>query len=440
MSNKLLLLGLNEINFEYLEFYISKGFLPNFKNFFEKHSYSETTSESKYELLEPWIQWVTVQTGKTYDEHQIFRLGDIVNHPNLKQIWESLEENNISVGAVAPMNGDNRLKNAAFFVPDPWTDTKVTGSKLIQKVSKAVDQAVNDNAQDKLTKESMMSIVRALLSSTPISDYSNYLKLVNKARKHKWFKAMVLDKLLASIFVKQWKKSQPNYASLFLNAGAHIQHHYMYNSAAYDGKHKNPDWYCPADQDPLLDVYKLYDSILAQILKLNTRVMLCTGLHQDPYGKVTFYWRLTNHDSFLKSIGITKHTNVLPRMSRDFLAEFASESDAQEAQKILESFEAGDQEKVFIVDNRGKSLFVTLVYPNDFPKGSFIKNEKVKIENFNEQVAFVAIKNGEHNHIGYFADSGISKAEKTPQFPLKEVYHKIQAVFNIKEKEEAVLV
>ena len=39
----------------------------------------KTRSEQEYELLEPWIQWVSIYTGKTAKEHGVFRLGDIVN-------------------------------------------------------------------------------------------------------------------------------------------------------------------------------------------------------------------------------------------------------------------------------------------------------------------------------------------------------------------------
>ena len=84
---KTILLGLNELNFEYIKFYSNKGLLPNFKNIFTNYKIVETKSEDKYELLEPWIQWATVHTGKSFNEHQIFRLGDIVNS-NEEQLFE----------------------------------------------------------------------------------------------------------------------------------------------------------------------------------------------------------------------------------------------------------------------------------------------------------------------------------------------------------------
>jgi len=73
LKMKTILLGLNELNFQYIKYYIKKGHLKNFNILFN-NGVIETESESKYDLLEPWIQWVTVHTGMTFDEHQIFHL------------------------------------------------------------------------------------------------------------------------------------------------------------------------------------------------------------------------------------------------------------------------------------------------------------------------------------------------------------------------------
>ena len=90
-TRKTILLGLNG-NFDYIKHYINIGLLPNFKTLFITQKPVETISENEYKLLEPWIQWVSIHTGKTYDEHQVFRLGDIVEHPNLSQLFEELED------------------------------------------------------------------------------------------------------------------------------------------------------------------------------------------------------------------------------------------------------------------------------------------------------------------------------------------------------------
>ena len=103
MKKRTILLGLNELNFDYIKFYIDQGVLPNFKKIFEIQPPIETTSENEYKYLEPWVQWVTIHSGKSYKEHSIFRLGDIVNNPEVSQIFEELEAEGLSVGAVSPL-------------------------------------------------------------------------------------------------------------------------------------------------------------------------------------------------------------------------------------------------------------------------------------------------------------------------------------------------
>ena len=83
---------------------------------------------------------------------------------------------------------------------------------------------------------------------------------------------------------------------------------------------------------------------------------------------------------------------------------FNNENDAKNGQKLLNSFYAScDDIKIFEVDNRGKSLFVELVYPNDINESDTIysKESNLKLEKFKSYIAFVAIKNGEHNGTGY---------------------------------------
>lgn len=425
-KNKTILIGLNELNFEYIETYILQGHLPNFKNLFQKYGYKKTISESEYSLLEPWIQWVTVHTGKTYAEHQVFRLGDMVDRKDLKQLWEIAEEKGLTAGAVSPFNADNRLKQAKFFVPDPWTQTRPEGDKFVQQVSKAVSQAVNDNAKGGLTRDSILSLLKTYLRVVPMSKYNEYLSLVMKIKSKVGIKAVVLDKLLGDLFLSQWKKYKPDFSSLFLNTGAHFQHHYMFNSAAYNGEFKNPDWYCPSNEDPLFQVLKEYDKLLGRMSVLGARLIVATGLHQKPHKHVTFYWRLKEHEQFLKEIGIDNYTEVIPRMSRDFLINFDSEQKAQSAMEVLETFKAeNDEIGIFTIDNRGCSLFVELTYPNDIEEEFNIKGDKV-IQNFKKYIAFVAIKNGEHHGTGYILDTSSNHLPES--FPLTQLHDHLVSI------------
>lgn len=419
--NKTILLGLNELNFEYIKYYIREGFLPNFEHLFEKFGYSETISEDKYELLEPWIQWATVSTGMSFEEHKIFRLGDIVDRKDLDQIFEEIEREGYTVGAVSPFNVENRLKKPSFFAPDPWTETKASGSKTFVELSNAVSQAVNDNAQGKLTIQSIKALIKGIVKYTSASDYSFYLKKLRRIKSQVGVKALILDKLLADTFLYEWKKEKPDFTNLFLNTGAHFQHHYMFNSRAYEGEFENPEWYCPKSQDPLFEILKVYDQILGRLMKLPVRLIIATGLHQKPHRHLTYYWRIKEHQDFLQIIGVEDYQKVIPRMSRDFLVEFDSKEKALNAQEKLSTYKAEkDDTTIFTIDNRGKSLFVELTYPNDIDENFVIRGIN-RIENFKKYIAFVAIKNGEHDGIGYVADT--ENRIPKEKFSLKELYH-----------------
>ncbi len=415
-----LLLELNEVNFDAVRDYVDAGKLPEFERLLAC-GVTETTSESSYEHLEPWIQWVTAHTGLTFEQHGVFRLGDIVNH-DIDQIWEDLEARGIRVGAVSPMNAKNRTKDAAFFVPDPWTNTRVTGSLITRKLYDAIAQAVNDNASSRIGFSSLFwLLVGAIRFARPVN-FLTYFQLVLHSRRKGWNRALFLDLLLSDVFIRLARKTNPGFCSLFLNAGAHIQHHYMFSSSVYRGEQVNPDWYVAENEDPVFDVYSLYDRIIGQVRRAcpGFRLMVATGLHQDPHPETTYYWRLTDHESFLNQHSIP-FDSVEPRMSRDFLIRCKSRDEAAAAESTLARFCGRDGTLLFEIDNRGSDLFVMLTYPNDIGPDFVYSDGDSEHEGLRAQVAFVAIKNGQHNGVGYFVDCDAEADSSVDRMPLSSL-------------------
>lgn len=405
-ERSLIFLELNEVNFDFVRAYVREGRLPAFAALFEKHGFRLTESEKTYEELEPWIQWVTAHTGKSLAEHGVFRLGDIVNH-DLPQVWECLEQRGLRVGAVSPMNAKNRLKSPAFFVPDPWTSTRVDASPVLRRLYEAIAQAVNDNAQSRVSVSSLTRLLRGFLSYARPANWPTYLRYVAGARGHPWRKAMFLDLLLADVFIRETTRARPHFATLFLNAAAHIQHHYLFCSSAYQGPLRNPEWYVRPGEDPIFEVYQLYDRIIADTMRSfpQARFMLGTGLHQNPHSKVTFYWRLRDHANFLRSLGV-EFDSVAPRMSRDFLVSCGTAERGAAAAHRLAQVVADDGAPLFEVDNRGSDLFVEFVYSRDIDATTGCRVGEQRLSGLREQVAFVALKNGEHDGMGYLIDTG----------------------------------
>jgi hypothetical protein len=255
----------------------------------------------------------------------------------------------------------------------------------------------------------------------PPAKWTAYLRLACRIPNQPWFKAIILDRLLADMFLNLLKRTQPQFASLFLNAGAHIQHHYMYSSCVYTGDRRNPDWYMPTGADPILDIYSVYDQIVGDIMRLqpSIRMIIATGLHQDPYPDEDYYWRLKDHASFLSQAGIV-FASVEPLMSRDFVVKFRNASDARLAESILYAARLlGDTLPVFEADNRGDSVFCSLVYPRQLRPGAMLEINARSLD-LHDATAFVALKNGQHNPIGYLIDTFASG--KVEQLPLTALF------------------
>ena len=424
------LIELNEINFDFVTHYASQGDLPAFQRLIANHGFVRTTSEQRYEELEPWIQWVTAHTGLTLAEHKVFRLGDIVATEH-EQIWEYLESHGITVGAVSPMNAKHRLKNAAFFLPDPWTPTDMTAPLLYRRLHRAVCQAVNDNEAGRLTAGAVLDLLAGAAKAARLRNYPHYVRLAAGSRQREWYRSMFLDLLLTDLFVDLHQRSRPGFSSLFLNCGAHIQHHYMFASAAYGGQQRNPSWYLQPNEDPVRDMLRLYDRILEDLQRTlpGVRLMLATGLHQNPHEKVTYYWRLRDHADALQRLGVVFEA-VEPRMSRDFVIRFASPAQAAAAAALLSALQTQDGADLFYVDNRGTSIFAMLIYANEVTDVHHVVTPTGEQIPLKPLVNFVAIKNGEHDGVGYFLDTG-STAGAASDLALTELCTYIAGCFGI---------
>ena len=396
----LTLLELNEINFDYIQWYIDHGYsLPGFEWLMQQNPV-ETYAEEKYEELEPWIQWPSVHTGKNFKEHQVFRLGDIVNTDH-RQIFEKIEAQGFRVGAISPMNAANNLSNPTYFIPDPWTKTTTSGNWLVKRLSEAVSQTVNDNSGGRISANSLLSIMLGYLFLIPFKQKISLIKLAMRSKGKPWNKALFLDTFLYGAHKTLSRATKTQFSTLFLNAGAHIQHHYFFNSPAVGDTETNPEWYAPSSIDPILDMLYSYDAIIQDLSKLeNSELIVATGLSQKPYPRIKFYYRLQDHKNFLEQAGIN-FKEVIPRMTRDFLIVFENQEHAASAAKILSDIETSDGKPLFgKINNRGTELFVILDYPDEIIDQTCTLNNGMTIP-LKKIVHFVAIKNGEHQTKGF---------------------------------------
>lgn len=418
-------LELNEINFDYVEKYCAKGLLPNFAAILERHDRIATDALAQHPALEPWIQWPTVYSGLSHERHGIFRLGDAVG-AQLVQIWEHLEAAGLKVGAIMPMNGTNRCKSAPFFLPDPWTGGEPVGDDDTIRLYHLLGAMTRENAHDGGgTLRSIKVLLPLAYRFLKLRSLPQLIMLSLLSFRFKWAKAIVLDRLLADVFMTLWRRHKPDYASLFLNAGAHIQHHHTYDSAVYEGDQRNPAWYKgkAAEIDPLLTVYEAYDRIIGDIQTFDdNRVIITTGLSQTPNRKPHYQYRLIDYPGFLSAIGC-RNFEVMPRMSRDFLVTFQDRADLLDALRKLTEFRVAGK-PLFSADDRGTSLFCQVAYfgpPQDLDPITF---EGGAADPWAKHIVLVSIENAIHKPTGYFVDLGRARRGEA-EIPLTEVFARL---------------
>ena len=432
---KLILLELNEINFDAVRFYLEKGIsLPGFEILLSGH-FLTTKAESTYENLEPWIQWPSVHTGKTYEEHGVFRLGDFVNSKD-EQFFEKIEKAGFNVGAISPMNASNNLNRPAYFIPDPWTKTSTDGSFLSNNLAAGISQAVNDNSQSKVTFFTISRLIFAFIKLANVRSFYSVALFAITAVGKSWRRALFLDIFLYEIHKGLVRRNNPDFSTLFLNAGAHIQHHYFFNSRfVSSSKLVNPSWYIKNNEDPFLEMLKVYDKILIDVVGYpDTEVIVATGLSQKPYEELKFYYRLKDHKAFLNTIGVT-FRDVFPRMTRDFEIIFDTESEAIAAELVLSSIFIDNKIRLFDeIDNRGRGLFVVLTYPCEITKNTVMTLSETNFLLI-ELVSFVAIKNGEHQSKGFaYFSEGLKGLAPSQDSHVSEIHNTVLDFFRVPRK------
>ena len=122
-----------------------------------------------------------------------------------------------------------------------------------------------------------------------------------------------------------------------------------------------------------------------------------------------------NATAFAQKIGVINFQEIIPRMSRDFLIKFENCAEANNVENLLNDFVLSrDSAKIFEIDNRSTSLFVELIYPNNVLDTDSIISGKnnITVSEFKKYISFVAIKNGEHNGIGYLTSNINLKSPK----------------------------
>ncbi len=397
-EKKLFIIQVNEVNFDLVEKYINKYHLPNLKKLISNFNLIETSSEKKYHNLEPWIQWVSFYTGKSADEHKIFHLND--TNKNMQTFYKEIENSN-KLLFMFPMNLKNNFNNDTFFFPDPWTDTNQnTNSKLLNKFYEVAKKMILQNQSIKLNFDAIINIILVFFKFTSLNGKLNLIKFGFLSIFKRYYKALFFDFLVSEISIKNINKSKTNINTIFFNAAAHIQHHYLLSSEFYKKKYFDHSFI--RNDDPIFECYKVYDKIVGNFLnQKNTNYFFVTGLSQEPIVNPIYYWNLKSHENFFTNLKIP-YKKIVKRMSRDYTLHFENLNDLKKSINILKDLNL-NKKKIFSIKEEENKIYLELVYDDPIYNGENLYDGENNIisKNFFNDINFVAVKNSIHNEKGY---------------------------------------
>jgi hypothetical protein len=394
----MLLIEINEFNPELMAKAAAELGLKNLQKLL-RFQLSETFTNDKKERygLDPWVQWVSIHTGKTSDVHGIRHLGDVedLKYP---QIWEELSQLGYSSGVWGAMNAKRgKADKCAFFFPDPWTFSEpaypMELNNLLEfpryysknycdlkfmAVSRGLLKFFHFCFRPRVLLQ-LIQIAPTFIVSILSRGFPNYLLF------------SLFDLLSAKLFSMYFKKEKPDFSIIFLNSVAHLQHHKWTSEISMSNE--------------MIKGFTLLDKTIGIILEVtqeNAPIIVSNAFTQRcTYNNNEFLYRQINPENFLDVAGI-KYLSLEQMMTNDAHVFFDSEEDALLAVTALKGANING-EKIFDVDYSRKHtlrLFYQISCWTHFDKYSVLSINKVEL-NFYEQFEIIAHRSGSHIQNGH---------------------------------------
>lgn len=376
LKNKVLFVELNEFNPELLDSYAQKYNYKNLQKLLSLYStetYTEDTYESDY--LEPWVQWVSVHTGKPSSKHQIKHLGDAPDKGD-QQIWEKLSDEGVSSGIWGAMNASKgSAKNCLFFLPDPWTASENEHPLELKPLLETLRYLSKNYLNTSYLKIGHKVANLALfLGSHKIlgvlrKEIVNLKKHALLFKKEAFVYISLFDYISTLTFLSMSKKYQPDFSLIFLNSLAHLQHHHWDKE---DGKANLRFKYGLDYLDRSLGA--IFDS-----LNPNDTLICANALSQKNTAQERpwILYRQTDQAKFLKTVGL-KFEKVEAHMTHDAHIFFKTQEDAKRANNLLSSASVNGS-KLFEVESYQENpckLFYKIIFTDEIPTNSLLQINK----------------------------------------------------------------
>ena len=246
-GKKILFFELNEVPFRVLDDYCGKHPDSFLAKTLARCRQFEARSEDR--VLSPWVTWPTVHRGVGDDKHSIHYFGQHLERPDrdYPPIWKILSERGIRTGVFGSLHTSPLPADAAryaFFVPDtfaPGSECFPSELSVFQNLNLSMARQSARNVSTSIPwKEALRFMARMpALGLTPRTLASTARQLAEeRVDGMKRIRRRTYQVILAfDIFMKQVRRTQPQFATFYTNHVASSMHRYW--AAAFPGDYEN---------------------------------------------------------------------------------------------------------------------------------------------------------------------------------------------------------
>ena len=228
-----LVININEANLSFLYKYARKYKKKNILKFLKNRKKIKTDTKDKiqHKNLDPWVQEVSINTGKTSSKHRIYNLGEKLND-KIDQIWDIISKK-YKVLVWGSMNSQLRNnKNIKLFFPDPWNFTSKIKPKELQDLFLLPNYYAKNytNINIFIFINYFFKFLKILISNkffylNILKNFFFYFKIFFLNTTGFNYKLFALFDIFSLNIIKLYdKKLNPEISFIFLNSIAHFQH------------------------------------------------------------------------------------------------------------------------------------------------------------------------------------------------------------------------
>jgi hypothetical protein len=420
LARKIILLEFNELCPALLDRWMAEGELPNFTRLRRaSHAFITEADVADPAMLEPWIQWYSIHSGLAYDQHRVFHLTD-GPRAGFIDIYQALIGAGRTVGSVASMNVAPFAAPGSFYVGDPWTENGDASPLELNIYNRFISGQVREysNARATARRVEQIGFVRFMLGHG--LSLRTIVTIVNQLAKEKvndprlsYRRVAILDRLQADVFRSLYGRTNPDFASFFLNSTAHLQHSYW--------RHLDPDAFLlkpkesemPIFGDAIRFGYRAMDRLVGEFLKLADRhgatLIFMTALSQQPFTRYEeqggqHFYRLYDVEGFLDGLEITR-VSVDPTMTHQYMVRFSDIASCDSARTRLAALHVESGRAMFGFPDRvesGTQLYFGCQIATPTPKEAIVIDDvALRRYKFGDLVYKMdAIKSGRHHPDG----------------------------------------